>query len=715
MVLKLFSGTQPADQDVDLAEQPHVAHETERQSTFAAPTAHAAAETRASSARLHLQRHAHASSGDACSADEGAQATLQDRAEPAGRGLFLASSAAPASTADALTSPAQLRTRTSDTVYGHDRPQGIEEANKDASPKAISTASSSVDVQLNALRAAGIPESHIQIALQRQSLTHEPLTEIMRSAEYGFLTPEGVAKVQAGISGLPYFAPKQIESIPAKDIEQQLALKGIRIERMESMLPIGFKEGRMMLALSEPRDAAKAQLLYPHWQHVFFVCSERSLQSIYRRAYARSGQDAMDLYQELKTISLDDEGADGVLRDFVLSIMRHGCYMGASDIALTPMTSRSGGVVRMKTGGTGTVFTFLEERIWQRVIVHLLNAAGVTEKIKDGPVDTRFEFKDADMDKYGEIAKRYGFRMELLQRRRSEPYAVTCVMRILDQQAESADLDALLFDDETLRYLRDVKDRATGLMLITGPTGSGKTTTLYALLNEIDPVGRWIESIENPIEYSKGLWVQFQTETGGSEADGAYALLKGLLRSAPDVILFGEVRKGDIGNELVDAANTGHLALTTLHTNDAALAISRLRGFGLDMGAVANVLLGVLAQRLIRTLCSCAVPDTRIETLALLQNQPFLARTGQALRAHRAMGCVECNHTGYRGRRMIYELLKLTPKVREMIERGEPPSLITKEGINPEFTLSANALRLVALGLTSIEEAKKLGSLEDKS
>ncbi|MDI9235188.1 GspE/PulE family protein [Limnohabitans lacus] len=571
------------------------------------------------------------------------------------------------------------------------------------------------DQQVRALRDAGIPESHIQIALQRQSLTHEPLAEIMRSAEYGFLSPEGVARVQAKISHWPYFAPSQIDAIASREIQQILADKGMHITQMESMLPVGVSNGRLQLALCEPRNASKAQLLYPHWQHDFVVCSERSLQTIYRRAYAQSGKDAMELYQKLKSISLDDDGADRVLRDFVLALMRHGCYLGASDIGLTPMTSNSGGVVRYKVGGMGTVFTFLEAKIWQRVIVHLLNSAGVpAEKVKEGPVDTRFEFKDSDMDKYSEIALRYGFRVELMQRRRSENHSISCVMRILDQQAESAELDALMFDEETLHYLRDVKDRATGLMLITGPTGSGKTTTLYAMLNEIDPVERWIESIENPIEYSKGLWIQFQTDTGGSEASGAYNLLKGLLRSAPDVILFGEVRKGDIGLELVDAANTGHLAFTTMHTNDAALAIARLRSFGLDMTAVAGVLQGVLAQRLIRTLCHCASDDVRIETVTLLQNQAFLTRGQQKLKPRRAMGCIECNHSGYRGRRMIYELLKISPSVKDMIERNVAPSLIAKEGINPEYTLKANALRLVALGLTSIEEAKKLGSLEEK-
>jgi len=569
------------------------------------------------------------------------------------------------------------------------------------------------DIQEQALLDAGVPENHIRIAKQRQSLTHEPLAEIMRSSEYGFLTPEGVARVQASISGLPYFSPSKMDEVSVQEIRSKLSLYKVSINKMESVLPIGFGEhGVIKLAIAEPRDASRAQLLYPHWQHEFYVCSERSLQTIYRRVYAESGKDAMDLYQKLKNISLEDEGADRVLREFILSLMRHGCYLGASDIAFTPMTSQSGGVVRYKVDGTGTVFTFLESRIWQRVILHLVNMAGATEKIKSGPIDARFEFKDQDMSKYSEIAKRYGFRVEMLQRRKNENHSVTVVMRILDQQAESAELDALNFDQDTLAYLRDVKDRSTGLFLITGPTGSGKTTTLYALLNEIDPVSRWIESIENPIEYSKGMWVQFQTETGGNEAQGAYDLLKGLLRAAPDVILFGEVRKGDIGLELVDAGNTGHLVFTTLHTNSAALAISRLKSFDLDMTAVANLLLGVLAQRLVKTLCSCSVPDTRIETLSLLNNQDYLTRTGEKAKPRRAMGCVECNHTGYKGRRMIYELLQTNQAVKDMIERGESPSAIAREGINSEYSLVSNVLRLVFQGSTSIEEAKKLGSLE---
>jgi type II secretory ATPase GspE/PulE/Tfp pilus assembly ATPase PilB-like protein len=589
----------------------------------------------------------------------------------------------------------------------------------DSKPVVISAgqeATNSADIQEKALREVGVPENHIRIARQRQALTHESLADIMRSAEYGFLSPEGVARVQSLIAGYAYFKPSDIDDVPAGEITAALKKRGVTITKMEGMLPVALlPNGSLRLAISEPLAASKAMLFYPHWKHEFVICSERSLQTIYRRAYAQSAKDALDLYLRIKAVKQDDEGGDQLLREFLLSLMRHGCYLGASDIAFMPMTSDSGGVVRYKVGGEGIVFTFLEAQIWRRVIMGLMTSSGAQEKIKAGPVEVRFEFKEGDLEKFGEIANRYGFRVEMLQRKRTETYAVTVVMRILDQQSESTDLAALNFDEETLRYMREAKDRSTGLFLITGPTGSGKTTTLYSLLNEIDPVSRWIESIENPIEYSKGLWAQFQTDTGGDEAAGAYGLLKGLLRAAPDVILFGEVRKGDIGHELVDAGNTGHLVFSTMHNNSAALAISRLRSFGLDMTAVANLLLGILAQRLMRTLCRCAVVDERVDTLTTLLNIDFLNRGHAQPKPRRAMGCVECGFTGYKGRRMVYELLKTNGRVRDLIEANGPISAISREGINPEFTIMANALRLVYAGITSIEEAKKLGPVEEVS
>lgn len=592
-------------------------------------------------------------------------------------------------------------------------------------PSSVPGAASFDGRQVQALRQAGVPELHIKVALQRQRLTHEPLTEIMRPAEYGFLTPERLARVHAHMAGLEYFGPTDLDTLDSVQLQalgQHLQAKGIGIQSMQPLLPVSLHSQELRLLCAEPRDAIKAQQLYPGFRHRVVVGSERTLQTLYRHHFAHSGEDAMALYRTLKTLKVDDDGADQVLRNFVMSLLRHGCYLGASDIALCPTVGASGGgVVRYKVGGAGTVFTYLEPSIWQRIITHILNHCAANEKIKDEPVDARWEFTDADREHYQEIMHRYSFRVALLQRRASEHMGVTVVMRILDQQSEASDLDALGFDADTLHALRQAKDRATGLLLVTGPTGSGKTTTLYALLNEIDPVTRWVESIENPIEYAKGVWMQFQTNTGVAgkdEASAAQSILKGLLRAAPDVILFGEIRKADIARELMDAANTGHLVFGTFHTNDAASTISRLKGFNVDLDMLASLLVGILAQRLVRTLCnSCKIPDNRPKTQEALANLSFLQRLSaqgagkpsqQGYQPYQAAGCPNCNHTGYRGRRMVYELLKVTPAVQDLIEQGASPRRIALEGVAEEHSLVANAMRLVAQGLTSIEEAQRL-------
>ena len=595
----------------------------------------------------------------------------------------------------------------------------------------LTSADSSFDNSMTqALRDEGVNETHIEILRRRQAQTNEPITEIMRSSEYGFLPPEGVARVLARVTHLAYFPASEIGTVAAADSVQTLHSLGLSMPpKFEGILPVEIlqREGRpttLVLALSEPSKTLTSSQLFNGLPHVYKIASERTLSTLYRRHFSNSGQDTLSLLKQLSQVTVEEEQAQSLLRRFVLSLMRHACYSGASDISFSPSASKSGGDVRLKIDGVGQLFTFLPTEIWNRVVTHLVTTCGAQDKLPLGPVDRRFVFGESDQEEFGEIAQRYGFRVILMQRNENDNTLVTIVMRILDQQADTAELSTLGFDPETLRYIRDCKDRATGLFLVTGPTGSGKTTTLYATLNEIDPIARWVQSIENPIEYSRGLWMQFQTRQnatkneareGSDEAKGAHDLLKGLLRAAPDVILFGEIRKGDIAEQLVDAGNTGHLVFSTLHNNDAALAISRLRSFNLDMSAIASLLLGILAQRLIRTLCSCAVDDFRVETMTVLSNLTFLDenRTGKPIRPKRAMGCVNCNNTGFRGRRMVYELLRVSPRVRELIENGASPSQIAKEGIAEDRTLVGNALRLVAEGVTSIDEVKKLGPLKE--
>jgi len=306
--------------------------------------------------------------------------------------------------------------------------------------------------------------------------------------------------------------------------------------------------------------------------------------------------------------------------------------------------------------------------------------------------------------RYADIVERYVFRVEI----GNSVQGKTVTIRINDTQATAADLSQLGFDPLTLARLKAYIKTRNGVFLLSGPTGSGKTTTLYALMRSVDPLTVSIQTVESPVEYTHGLWQQFPLNRMDKDEGRQWAAaLKGLLRNAPDIILYGETRDEDTAKELFRAANTGHLVLSTLHTNGAVETIERLEDLGIPKAKMSTVLLGVLAQRLVRKLCThCRLPDERLETHQLIA--PFektllrhLARTEPA-RA-REGGCENCGHTGFRGRRIVYELLHCSREMRGRLEQGDALSEIRHRGI-ATGTMLENGLRLVAEGVTSIDE-----------
>ncbi len=246
------------------------------------------------------------------------------------------------------------------------------------------------------------------------------------------------------------------------------------------------------------------------------------------------------------------------------------------------------------------------------------------------------------------------------------------VLRVLDRRNLVVGLPNLGFDEQTKRDFEAMIRKPEGLILITGPTGSGKTTTLYAALNEIKSLEKNIITIEDPVEYSIPLVNQVQINDKAGL--GFASALRSILRQNPDIIMVGEIRDAETAQMAVRAALTGHLVLSTIHTNDAAGAVARLLDMGVEDYLVASCLLGVLAQRLVRTICPrCkakdSLPASVVEMFgAELRGQEEAFKTGT--------GCEECGGTGYQGRIGIYELLKLTGRLREMILSNTSSSAI---------------------------------------
>ncbi len=278
-------------------------------------------------------------------------------------------------------------------------------------------------------------------------------------------------------------------------------------------------------------------------------------------------------------------------------------------------------------------------------------------------------------------------------------YGERVVMRLLDKQAARIDLTHLGMPKGTLDRFTQLLKNPNGIILVTGPTGSGKTTTLYAGLTLLNDRVRNILTVEDPIEYAvDGIGqTQVNSKVGMTFARG----LRAILRQDPDVVMVGEIRDGETAEIAVQASLTGHLVLSTLHTNNAVGAITRLVDIGVEPYLISSSLKGILAQRLVRKLCStCREPHPMDEAEAALLGDRSLAGST----AYLAKGCEECHHTGYRGRSGIYELLVIDRKVSELIHNGAGEQAIVDAAKGHMTRLLGEGRRLVLEGATSIDE-----------
>lgn len=276
-------------------------------------------------------------------------------------------------------------------------------------------------------------------------------------------------------------------------------------------------------------------------------------------------------------------------------------------------------------------------------------------------------------------------------------YGERIVLRLLDKNSVSLDLAALGMSSHNRRQIDELIQRPHGIILVTGPTGSGKSTTLYAALSRLNASERNIMTVEDPIEYElEGIG---QTQVN-PKVDMTFARgLRAILRQDPDVVLVGEIRDSETAQIAVQASLTGHLVLSTLHTNSALGALSRLQDMGIEPFLLSTSLLAVLAQRLVRTLC----PDCR-QTYAA---DPVLADQMGILPGTplwQPKGCSQCNFTGYRGRTGIHELLLIDDRVRTAIHQGESEFTIARQLRNEYKTLRQGGLEKVLAGETSWEE-----------
>src|SRR6478672_717878 len=391
--------------------------------------------------------------------------------------------------------------------------------------------------------------------------------------------------------------------------------------------------------------------------------------------------------------------------------------------------------------------------------VNIILAKALSEKVSDIHVEPQEEFMRIRMRKDGVLQEYFRFpkqvvasitarfkiiaNLDIAERRQAQDgrirrvfegrtvdfrvnslpsrYGEKIVLRILDSSSTQLGLGLLISDEETLALVRESASRPFGLILVTGPTGSGKSTTLYSILAERNDPGVNISTAEDPIEYALPGITQVQV-IREKNMDFS-SILRAFMRQDPDVILVGETRDKETAKTAIEAALTGHLVMTTLHTNDAAGAIARLDEMGVEPFMVSGALLGVLAQRLMRRVCTeCRVAYTptkaelaRFGLTASGEGEITFYKAStlqpEAIQAAKSEGnlCPKCNGLGYKGRVGVYEVMRVTERLQTLINQGAPTAVIKEVAVEEGMvTLLAYSLNLVRQGATTLEEVERV-------
>jgi type IV pilus assembly protein PilB len=401
--------------------------------------------------------------------------------------------------------------------------------------------------------------------------------------------------------------------------------------------------------------------------------------------------------EEADDLEVDDGISDAPLVRLVNSVIFQAAEDGASDVHFEPQEDSL--LVRFRVDGVLQEVQRIPKRMMPGVITRLKVLAKLDIAERRKPQDGRISLNAAAAGRMMDV------RVATLPTVEGE----SIVMRLLDKSKRAPTLEELGMSDEMRAELEAIVRRPTGALLVTGPTGSGKSTTLYASLTDINRPEINIITVEDPVEYRlQGVnQVQINTKAGLTFATA----LRSILRSDPDVVMVGEIRDGETAKIAIEAALTGHLVLSTLHTNDAPQALTRLNEMGVEPFLTGAAVSAVLAQRLARKLCThcCEMYTPNTDELLKARVSPEVAAASDGMVFYRKKGCPRCNQTGYKGRIGIYQLLSMTETLESLAVRNASREEIERAAIGEGMrTLWDDGLAKVAAGLTSIEELARV-------
>jgi type IV pilus assembly protein PilB len=515
--------------------------------------------------------------------------------------------------------------------------------------------------------------------------------------EQGAITADQLSRAIAERYGLDHI------DLSAYQVDMAAAnLISVNTARRYRALPVGFVDKETLLvAMADPTNVLAVddiQIATALDCRVAVTAEEdiealigrlNTLQSAVSEAVTEGEAEAEE--GELAEVAdMEVSAEDAPVIKLVYSILGQAVGEGASDVHFEPGEDEMR--VRFRVDGVLREAAHVPKRMVTAVVsrVKIMSDLNIAEKRvpQDGRVSVTVEDRRVDL------------RITTLPTQRGEGATI----RILDKENAQRSLDDLGMDGEGRTRFEDAFHQSYGAVIVTGPTGSGKSTTLYAALQEINEVERNIITIEDPVEYRlAGVnQINVNRKAGLDFATG----LRSILRADPDIVMVGEIRDGETARIAIEAALTGHMMLTTLHTNDAPGAVTRLTKMGIEAFLIASAVDCVVAQRLARKLCSHCKKRTILPPHVLAEAE---IRVGGEVEAYEPVGCSRCNQSGYRGRVGIYSVMSLSENIKEMVVAQAPEaeiaSMAREEGM---LTLREDGLGKVRAGLTSLEEVVRV-------
>jgi type II secretory ATPase GspE/PulE/Tfp pilus assembly ATPase PilB-like protein len=547
-----------------------------------------------------------------------------------------------------------------------------------------------------------ISDDQLRIALQEQVKTHQPLGRLL--VRLGFLSEATIRDVLSENLGHEsvdlasvIIDPTALALIP-KDVARRYQLLPLSVNQADKVLILAMADPGNIIALDQVRA-----LLKDDYRLINQLASEsdilRAIDQYYGFELSIDG-----ILHEIEPGDMEYQTLQSGVNEFSQPVVRlidalltEAVQRGASDIHFEPESSFLR--IRYRIDGVLRQVRSLHKSFWPAMVVRLkvmsnMNIAE-TRAPQDGRISLRLSGRPID------------FRVA------SHPttHGENLVLRILDRQKGIVPLDQIGLDDDALNTLKMIIAKPEGLILVTGPTGSGKTTTLYSVLSHINTESVNIMTLEDPVEYPLAL-IRQTSVNEAAKLDFASGI-RSMLRQDPDIILVGEVRDQPTAEMAFSAAMTGHQVYSTLHTNSAIGAIPRLLDIGILPDIMAGNIIGIVAQRLVRVLCKeCKVPYTPDAAERKLLGTP----SHQDITVYCSAGCEACNHQGYKGRIALMELLKMDYDLDDLVSHRASARQIRETALAKGFRpLAMDGIRRILQGMTSLAEVRRVVDLTDRA